>query len=301
VDLQTAIAAIPAGAWALGISGGADSVALADLARQRSELQVHLVHLDHELRGDESSGDAAFVQVLAQQWRLPLTLARRSELQADGLPGNPQAKYRALRLRLFAQVVTKHCLQGVLLAHHADDQAETVLLRLIRGAGIQGICGIPPENEVNGLRLVRPLLDVRGETLRAYLRGHGLRWREDSSNARDGYLRNRLRTAMRAEAQLGDALRELAHAAVEVRQWLAAQASPAKDELHVDALAAMPMILQRDLLRRWLIGHGVAGNETSVRLLQRIAEMASDAASPARANLPGGRHVLRRQGTLQIG
>jgi tRNA(Ile)-lysidine synthase len=88
-------------------------------------------------------------------------------------------------------------LDGVILAHHADDQAETVLLRLLRGSGYAGLAGMARDSDVGGLRVLRPLLTVRAESLRQYLKSRSLSWREDSSNRSGKYLRNRVRIFLR--------------------------------------------------------------------------------------------------------
>src|SRR5512133_2495346 len=121
IDLRLvqAVAHIPAGGWAVGVSGGADSVALLSLLRRRIDLSLQVVHLDHQTRGQASTDDAAFVEQLSRAWNLPATLARRSEIEAGltELPANPSARYRALRLELFRRVVGRGGLQGVILAH----------------------------------------------------------------------------------------------------------------------------------------------------------------------------------------
>src|SRR5438034_1508222 len=134
--------AVPAGAWAVAVSGGGDSVALLELLRHRGDLLLHVVHLDHETRGGESATDALFVGELAARWGLAFTIRRRSEIEpaiAARLPANRSARFRAARLELFRRVIAEHRLAGVILAHHADDQAETVVQRLLRGSGPAGL------------------------------------------------------------------------------------------------------------------------------------------------------------------
>src|SRR5205823_4177907 len=98
------------------------------LLRPRGDLRLHVVHLDHETRGGQSAEDAQFVGDLAREWGLAVTVARRGEIESamGALPRNRSARHRALRLELFRRVVSEHKLRGVILAHHADDQAETV-------------------------------------------------------------------------------------------------------------------------------------------------------------------------------
>lgn len=299
--LQSAIKSVPAGAWAIGISGGADSVALAALLRTRTDLQLHLVHLDHELRDQESRDDAASVAELASRWGLPCVIARRHELQrqiTSTLPANPQARYRELRLQLFRQVVGQRRLAGVLLAHHAGDQAETVLLRLVRGAGLRGLAGIPPVTQIGGLTIRRPLLGVPAEMLRTHLRQASIAWREDSSNASGKYLRNRVRAYLATRAELGTDVVRLAEQVAELNAWLAAQSPMLESSFAVAQVRGLPAILARDALRRWLTARGAEEDELSIAVVNRLRDMVEDAAAPARTHFPGGVLVGRRGGKI---
>jgi tRNA(Ile)-lysidine synthase len=182
--LTEAVACVPPGGWAVGVSGGADSVALLCLLRGRQDLSLHIVHLDHQLRGEASAEDADFVRGLAGKLGLPCTIAARDQIEPSkaNLPHNPSAKYRTLRIELFRQVVMESNLQGVILAHHADDQAETILQRLIRGSGLSGLCGMSAVARIGLLVVHRPLLCVHRQQLRQYLRSIGQDCREDTSN-----------------------------------------------------------------------------------------------------------------------
>src|SRR3954469_9744027 len=144
-SFANSLAEIPEGQFAIGVSGGADSVALLRLVMEfRPDLGVHVVHLNHEMRGDESQGDAEFVEGMAARFKLPCTRARRSEIEPTlkNRPGNLSAMFRAMRIELFRRVCAEHGLHGVLLAHHRDDQAETILHRLLRGSGMRGLAGM---------------------------------------------------------------------------------------------------------------------------------------------------------------
>src|SRR5436305_14562051 len=113
-----AASTVPAGAWAIGVSGGADIVALLELLQHRADLRLHVVHLDHELRGEQSTGDARFVADLAGKWGLGATVARYRDVVHDLIRAEPNksARLRAARIRLFTDVVEMHHLCGVLLA-----------------------------------------------------------------------------------------------------------------------------------------------------------------------------------------
>ena len=166
----------------VAVSGGADSVALLRLLdRLRDVLGITLavVHFNHDLRGAESDGDAAFVAELAEALKLEFVNARedvRAEAARRGW--NLEDAGRRLRYGFFDRVVGEGRVTHIAVAHTADDQAETLLAHMIRGTGPTGLGGIHP---VAGA-IVRPLLGTRRETLREYLRANGQSWREDSSN-----------------------------------------------------------------------------------------------------------------------
>src|SRR5688572_8683862 len=141
-SFEDSLAELPEGQFAAGISGGADSVALLRLLLQyRPDIGLHIVHLNHQTRGAESDGDATFVRDLADKYNLPVTIAKRTDIEPalDIRPRNKSALFRALRFMLFKKVAAENALHGLLLAHHRDDQAETVLHRLLRGSAPAGL------------------------------------------------------------------------------------------------------------------------------------------------------------------
>ena len=301
--LQAAIDSVPPGPWAVGVSGGADSVALLALLRRRADLALHVVHLDHEARGAESAADAAFVAELAGRWGLDCTVARWRDVEADVPPGvtNRSARFRLGRRILFRRAVEKHALAGVALAHHADDQAETVMLRLMRGSGAIGLGGMAPRAVLDGLAVLRPLLQARRAALRAFLLTEGLAWREDESNASDRYLRNRVRKLLVTRDDLTAALLETADAARALAEWVRGTAPRVgAGPLDARTLRDVPAALAREAARRWLAAAGVPHEELSPEVLDRLLFMARDAASPPRLHFPGGVLVGRRSGRLFV-
>src|SRR5690349_18650360 len=122
-ELQAAIRRVPPGRWAVGVSGGADSVALLLLLTTRSDLTLHVAHLDHETRAGASAEDAQFVAQLAQKLGLSCTIARRGDIEA--VPGaaverNTSARFRTARFAFFKRIAAEQQLAGVILAHHAN-------------------------------------------------------------------------------------------------------------------------------------------------------------------------------------
>jgi tRNA(Ile)-lysidine synthase len=301
-SLQSVIQFVPAGLWAVGVSGGADSVAMLLLLAGRADLSLHVVHLNHQTRGAHSDDDAEFVRALADRLKLPFTIGQRDEMESSmqDLPANPSARYRQMRLELFRHVVRSHGLQGVLLAHHADDQAETVLQRLIRGAGYLPLGGIQRESQVGGLRIVRPLLTVRREELRAVLKQNNQPWREDASNESDQYQRNRVRKSLAGHNELVESLVRLAETCRAMGAWSAETAPKLAESFPVTQLQNLPTILSTAAARRWLVDRGGPPQEISESIAARLVQMAEDSATPARRQFPGNVNVHRKKGRIGV-
>lgn len=195
LSVTQAIAAFEPGLpLAVALSGGADSVALLCACAQRWPEQVRAVHIHHGL---QSAADAfeAHCQALCAQLAVPLVVVR---VQAQHAPGqSPEDAARTARYAALTQAVLSHPLLNgvgdVALAQHADDQVETLLLALSRGAGVPGLASMPASWSRGGLRWHRPWLRVQGPALRDWLTAQGLRWIEDPSNQDTRYTRNRIR------------------------------------------------------------------------------------------------------------
>ena len=301
-QIESVVDSVPAGAWAVGVSGGADSTALLCIATKRSDLQLHVVHLNHETRGDESDGDARFVEALSRRFNLPFTIARRGEIEStlSPLPTNPSARFRRLRHHLFASVVEQHSLRGVLLAHHAGDQAETILQRLLRGSGWAGLAGMSDENIIRGVSYRRPFLNLRPELLRQYLQTIAQPWREDASNALGKYQRNRVRKWLQQNPELSAALIDLALSARTMRSWAMRNAPALPEAFDVRLVADLPNILRRWAVADWLSNRGVPRQELSPAVIDRVISMATDAATPACVTLPGQMVLHRRRGMISV-
>jgi tRNA(Ile)-lysidine synthase len=300
-SLQNAIQCVPPGAWAVGVSGGADSVTLLSLLRLRGDLSLRVVHLDHQTRGDASTGDARFVEQLAARWQLPCTLARRDEIEPTlhNPPANRSALYRAVRLALFRRVVREHSMSGVVLAHHSDDQAETIFQRLLRGSGYAGLAGMSPCTDMNGLTILRPMLSVTRAAVREHLQKQKIAWREDASNDSDQYLRNRLRRVLAESPELTKALLGLGQSCAALKVWVSSVAPTLDVQLRTEELARLPRIVADESARRWLtLSAGVPPQEITPAMIERLHTMATDAASPARQDFPAGATLRRRRGIL---
>jgi len=257
----------------VGVSGGPDSVCLLHLLAQlRRDLGIslHVAHLNHMLRGGESHDDAEYVVKMAGCLGLGVTVEERdvrSYRARHHLSLEDAA--RRLRYRFFAAVADEVGAGAVAVGHTADDQVETVLMRLIRGAGARGLQGMRPASKWHSaggqaLTVVRPLLGVTRQRTEAYCRDHSLDPRRDSSNLLADRMRNRVRH------ELLPLLRSynprIDEALLRTAESLAGEASLAEDQvsrawpqvvaqdgaaflLHREGFRALPPAVQRHLLR----------------------------------------------------
>jgi tRNA(Ile)-lysidine synthetase-like protein len=299
-ELLDAIADVPGGAWAVGVSGGADSVALLSLLRTRTDLALHAVHLDHQTRGQDSTDDAAFVAALAARWKLPCVIGRLDEVEPRLVvpPANISARYRAARLQLFREAVEQYRLNGVVLAHHRDDQIETIFQRLLRGSSYVGLCGMCSHAVVSGLRVARPLLGVSRAALREHLRSIGEAWREDASNQSDKYGRNRVRRALAEHPEVGEAMLELGRACTRLRDDVQAAAPVLAPQWPVQQAACLPPLVAEMSVRQWLVARGMPHEQVDPGTISRVIAMATDAATAPKVQLTGSMVVRRRGGMI---
>jgi tRNA(Ile)-lysidine synthase len=186
----------------VAVSGGPDSVCLLHVLRTlalRWQLQLHVAHLDHQLRL-ESGEDAQFVAQLAEKWQLPITIKRvdiaeQSRVQRTGI----EATARAARLQFLSELAQQVGAKAIALGHNADDQAETVVMRLMRGAGPSGLAAMQPkrpaanDGDARNIALTRPLLATSRADIEAYCELHQLTPRQDPTNSLPIYTRNRVR------------------------------------------------------------------------------------------------------------
>ncbi len=272
----------------VGVSGGLDSVVLFHLLAQMGHAAV-AAHVHYGLRGPNADADAACVRALAARHGAACYLARRdADAEAARRGTSRQDAARSLRYAFFAAVAAQTGSAHVAVAHHRRDQAETLLLHLLRGAGPEGLAAMPPRrplaaageahanaaasgDEAAAPVLVRPLLSAPRAAVRAYAEAEGLRWRVDASNRTLAYRRNvvRHRLLPLLEATSAGATGRLAHTAAvmrgyldatlapdRARRWAAVTAPEAPRTLRAEALAAQPPVWRRRLvleaLARWL-------------------------------------------------
>jgi tRNA(Ile)-lysidine synthase len=181
----------------VGVSAGVDSMVLLHLLNAYCEafhLFLIVAHVNHGFRPEESEKEAELVQKESEQLGLPFEYGQFNVKEFQKLSGfSPQDAARKIRFQFFDDLLKKHHAKKIALGHNADDQVETILLRLIRGSGLQGLKGILPLREG---KVIRPLLEVWREEIESFAIEKGIHFRLDSSNLKPDYLRNRIRLAL---------------------------------------------------------------------------------------------------------
>jgi len=306
----------------VAVSGGIDSaVLLAALRESAGPLGLSLVvgHVDHGLRGAESRADAAFVRARAESLGLTAAAARveparlragRSSRERPTL----QEACRALRYAALRRLAAKVGAERVATAHTADDQAETVLLRLLRGTGPDGLAGIP-ERSPDGV-VVRPLLGTPRAAVLRFAAERRVAWREDASNRQPRYARSRLRhdwlpeLARAFNPRLVQSLASLAEAQQRDREWIEAAVAREAEQrfecegqwLRIDAKDwdALPPALARRLARSALARAGAARDVSRVHL-ERSVRFLAGARPYTHIELPGGLRLVRDRRGFRLG
>jgi tRNA(Ile)-lysidine synthase len=277
------------------VSGGADSVALLFglyLLQEKLQFTLAAAHFNHQLRGAESDRDEAFVRMLCDRYDIPLSVgAAPVKAGRKGL----EAAAREARYAFFDTLPGK-----IATAHTANDNAETVLLHLVRGTGLNGLGGIAP---ISG-RIIRPMLSITRQEVLAFLQEYSLQFVTDSSNDTDAFLRNRLRHHVmplleQENPRLAENLSAMALSVREDARTLSQLAAAEKTaQPDVEHLRQMPVALRSRALETFLKESGVREPERShIALLESL--VFSDKPS-ARANFPGNVTIERCYGTLRV-
>ena len=179
--------------YLVALSGGADSIALALMMRETG-LNIHALHCNFHLRGEESERDEKFVRHFCNKNDIPLDVCHfdtRTLAKEHGVSIEMEA--RELRYNWFAEQALKLNAEAICVAHHKDDQAETLLLNLIRGTGLRGLSAMHPDRTIKGLRILRPLLNITKQEILDYLSSRQQDYVTDSTNLERDALRNRIR------------------------------------------------------------------------------------------------------------
>lgn len=304
----------------VGVSGGPDSLALLHLFVQSSEaldLRPHAVHLDHRIRDREAEADAQFVASTAEAWGVPHTI-RRTDVPALAAEHRLtlEEAARQARYTVLGREATRLGTDVIAIAHNADDQAETVLMHLLRGAGPAGLRGMLPVAPLSAyhlleggehnprLQLFRPLLSVTRADIEAYCLAHDLKPRFDLSNLDTTYFRNRLRHEIiphleTVNPNLRAMLVRMASVVAADYEALEAQVDAAWDatvleasdalvRLDLDRWRALPLALQRATIRRatWHLRQSL--RDVSYLHIEGAVRVAQEGITGAQSTLPAG-------------
>ncbi|MGB9889276.1 MAG: tRNA lysidine(34) synthetase TilS, partial [Anaerolineae bacterium] len=320
----------------VGVSGGPDSLCLLHLLLRLQEeyrLQLHVAHLHHGARGEDADADAAFVADRAREWGLPATLAREDVpalARAYKLAFEEAA--RRVRYAFLAHVAGRVGAAKVAVGHNADDQAETVLMHFLRGAGLAGLRGMRPATPLSEYRLlpqtdrfplpdrlpvlIRPLLGIPRAAIEAYCAEQGLTPRFDRSNLDTTYFRNRLRHELLPllETYNPNIRRRLCHTAevvaadyellTQMREWAWGQVVREETDraivLDRAGWGAQPLALQRALVREAAYRLRPHLRDVDFVHVEAAVQVARAGTTGARATLPGGLALTVGYDTLTV-
>ena len=304
----------------VGVSGGPDSMALLHVLREFNRTQgwsldLHIAHFNHELRGADAEHDAAFVRAAADSLSIPCTIASKDVASiAKGESGGIEEVSRRERYAFFERVCMKIGSCVVAVGHQADDNAETILHRILRGTGLRGLPGIPrtrPISKGSEVRVVRPLLRTTRSELLAFVADNGIAFREDRSNASNEPMRNRIRNVILPQIesdvnpQVRDALTRLGEQAQWLREFLEETVQRTFETLIVsrtdqvlvvnaDALARKSRIVQTEIIRLAYAAFGLGEQDLAFAHLVSALDLVADPASGRQIQLPGGMTVEKR-------
>jgi len=245
----------------LAVSGGLDSMVLLHLF-QELNFNIAIAHCNFQLRGVESFGDQKFIQDYADANEIPIFVTQfDTEAFANDYKLSTQVAARELRYNWFYELLEEEKFDYLLTAHHADDSLETFLINFTRGTGLEGLTGIPVQND----KIIRPLLFLSRNEIDNYAKEHGIQWREDSSNASDKYVRNKIRhhlipilkelnpnfmtSFQNTERYLQESQAMAEDAAIMVYQQVA---NEVEDQIHFDLNQLMKLPNYQSYLYQWL-------------------------------------------------
>lgn len=305
----------------VGVSGGPDSLALLHgLRNLGSEYgwSLFVIHVNHGLRGKESEEDARFVKECCEKWQIPCRIEAvdvYKALRKEG--GNKQAIARKLRYGAFRKAAESWRVDKLALAHHADDQVETILMRIIRGTGVGGLKGMEKIRRWHGIDLIRPLLSISRQTIEAYCEEQGLNPRLDRSNLSPAYTRNRVRLELLPlltgyNPRVKEAILQLSEIICEEEKvWeemvreacrrVVREKSPTSLTLDLSSFLHLSVALQRRIVKlilSCLLKQGT--NEATLDSIERVRKVAAHPNPSVSVDLPGGVKVERKYHLLTL-
>ncbi|MDD5327899.1 MAG: tRNA lysidine(34) synthetase TilS [Phycisphaerae bacterium] len=304
----------------LAVSGGADSTALLHtLCALKAENilggDILCAHFNHQLRGSESDGDEAFVIAQADKLKLAVTTRR---LDVRGFAGENKLSIetaaRKLRMESLLDIAKANNCKQIATAHHKDDNAETVIQRLVRGTGFRGLAGIWPMRTFDDIHFIRPLLCVTRDEIIDYLNKRGLEWRIDRTNDdccfRRNFIRHRLLPALQrqCDCSIAEQLSELSLSAQKFYSLVCssteeiwpelADCSTDNITLDLEKFLAQPPAVKVEIIRRSLTNLGSGEKDLTYEHYENVLQLAQQKTSGRKLELPGGLMARREYGNL---
>lgn len=296
----------------VAVSGGADSVALLHSLHQvakKNRWRLTVAHLNHGIRGEAAGEDAAFVETMAKRLRIPCVIGR-ARVPALAKRKGISLEMAAREARYAFLVRTARAVKADVLAtaHTADDQVETILLKWVRGAGRGGLSGMAAQSLIEGVLLVRPLLDMSRSEIEAFLRERGLPWREDDSNRDTTFLRNRVRHELLPflEKEFNPRIREALLRTGEVLgaedEWMdeMARGILSSSSLTPALLSTHPLAARRRVIRLWLVQQGVPAPSLDFDSVARVEALLGRSQGSQMVELAGGWRVQRQYDRVTV-
>ncbi len=303
----------------VAVSGGPDSVFLTralNTLGKKLNMELSIVHLDHGLRGEESTEDAEFVKGLARSLKLEFIHKRINLRELKDRKLSVEEAARLERYKFFREAAAKKGANVVATAHTLDDQAETVLINLIRGASTKGASGIPPVREdADGLKIIRPLVELQKSEMLEYLAENKIAYRIDSSNLQNEYFRNVVRREIipfleRFNPRVKRALSNFAgHLREDLEFMRRAKAESAKrlskktgERISFDLkdIVVQPRALAKEIIRDSLETIGGDVKKLSYRHWRDIDSFLRVKRKGSSLDLPGGVRLSRKDRTLEL-
>lgn len=303
----------------IGVSGGPDSIALLHALNRLAptyQWELFVVHVDHQLRA-ESGDDARYVEECCANWNIPFSLQQvnvKGHIQSEG--GSVQEVARTLRYQAFEEVASQWNISTLALAHHADDQVETVLMRLIRGTGVSGLMGIQMKRPWNGREIIRPLLSCEKKEIEEYCIKERLLPRIDSSNFSKDYVRNRMRIELLPllntyNPKFQDGILQLSDMVKEEEKVWEELVSKAYSEvvkvdefeesfLQIAPLHRLPIALQRRTIKLILNSLMKESGEITLYAVEQVRNLSFQLGPSGKAQLPGRLVAQREYETIRF-
>lgn len=297
----------------LAVSGGPDSVfmmyAFARLARKLKLKKVAVCNLDHCLRGEESEEDSEFVRLEAGRLGMECYCKKVDIASVKDRKMSTEEAAREVRYRFFAEAAAKSGANILATGHTIDDQAETVLMRLIKGSSLKGLVGIAPVRALGeGLKVVRPLFELEKPDILCWLDSSGIRYRIDSSNLEDMYFRNVVRREIipylekhnprlkRALVSLAEHLREDFEFIKEEKSRVAGKiTSGAGTQVCLKDIVVQPAAIRKEIMRDCLESAGGEVKKLNFRHWKEVDALLRSKVKGRSVDLPGAIRVTRTQ------